>query len=120
MDNLKYKLLILFFIFLNACSSIPKNTADGCSIFSQKYLWYKHAKKTEQKTKVETKPKPEIQSKVVEDKVKKAVSWLQNNGVEYQYVDLRSKTFDNSKVDDWLRQVGSEQLLNKKSRTWRN
>lgn len=53
-------------------------------------------------------------------KVKKAVSWLQNNGVEYQYVDLRSKTFDNSKVDDWLRQVGSEQLLNKKSRTWRN
>ena len=54
------------------------------------------------------------------DKVKKAVSWLQNNGVEYQYVDLRSKTFDNSKVDDWLRQVGSEQLLNKKSRTWRN
>ncbi len=54
------------------------------------------------------------------DKVKKAVSWLQNNGVEYQYVDLRSKTFDNSKVYDWLRQVGSEQLLNKKSRTWRN
>lgn len=54
------------------------------------------------------------------DKVKKAVSWLQNNGVEYQYVDLRSNTFDNSKVDDWLRQVGSEQLLNKKSRTWRN
>ena len=54
------------------------------------------------------------------DKVKKAVSWLQNNGVEYKYVDLRSKTFDNSKVDDWLRQVGSEQLLNKKSRTWRN
>ena len=54
------------------------------------------------------------------DKVKKAVSWLQNNGVEYQYVDLRSKTFDNSKVDNWLRQVGSKQLLNKKSRTWRN
>jgi len=48
-DNLKYKLLILFFIFLNACSSIPKNTADGCSIFSERYLWYKHAKKTELK-----------------------------------------------------------------------
>ena len=49
MDKLKYKLLILFFIFLNACSSIPKNTADGCSIFSERYLWYKHAKKTELK-----------------------------------------------------------------------
>ena len=49
MDNLKHKLLILFFILLNACSSIPKNTADGCSIFSERYLWYKHAKKTELK-----------------------------------------------------------------------
>ena len=48
-DNLKHKLLILFFIFLNSCSSIPKNTADGCSIFSERYLWYKHAKKTELK-----------------------------------------------------------------------
>ena len=41
--------LILFLILVSACSSIPKNTADGCSIFSERYLWYKHAKKTEQK-----------------------------------------------------------------------
>ena len=41
--------LLTFILFLNACSSIPKNTADGCSIFSERYLWYKHAKKTEQK-----------------------------------------------------------------------
>ena len=47
---LNNKLLLLFFFFLiSSCSSIPKNTADGCSIFSEKYLWYKHAKKTEQK-----------------------------------------------------------------------
>tara|TARA_A100001015_G_scaffold217748_1_gene244662 strand:+ start:262 stop:813 length:552 start_codon:yes stop_codon:yes gene_type:complete len=32
-----------------SCSSIPKNTSDGCSIFSERYLWYKHSKKTEQK-----------------------------------------------------------------------
>ena len=38
-------LLIIFFI--SSCSSIPKNTADSCSIFSERYLWYKHAKKTE-------------------------------------------------------------------------
>ena len=44
------KLLSLLTLFLiSACSSIPKNTADGCSIFSERYLWYKHAKKTEQK-----------------------------------------------------------------------
>jgi len=44
------KCLILFIIFfLSACSSIPKNTANSCSIFNERYLWYKHAKKTEQK-----------------------------------------------------------------------
>ena len=41
--------LILIFFILVSCSSIPKNTADGCSIFSERYLWYKHAKKTEKK-----------------------------------------------------------------------
>jgi len=44
------KLLFLFIFFLiSACSSIPKNTADVCSIFSERYLWYKHAKKVEKK-----------------------------------------------------------------------
>ena len=46
---LRNNLLILFLVFISACSSIPKNTSDGCSIFSEKYLWYKHAKRTEQK-----------------------------------------------------------------------
>ena len=41
--------LLLITILFSGCSSIPKNTADGCSIFSERYLWYKHAKKTEQK-----------------------------------------------------------------------
>ena len=44
------KLIFLFlFFFIFSCSSIPKNTADGCSIFSERYLWYKHVKKAEQK-----------------------------------------------------------------------
>ena len=43
----KYFFILLF--LLSSCSSIPKNTSDGCSIFSERYLWYKYAKKTEQK-----------------------------------------------------------------------
>ena len=44
------KLIFLFlFFFIFSCSSIPKNTADSCSIFSERYLWYKHTKKAEQK-----------------------------------------------------------------------
>ncbi len=46
-----FKKCTIFFllIFITSCSSVPKNTADGCSIFSERYLWYKHAKKTELK-----------------------------------------------------------------------
>ena len=37
-----------FFIFfiLSSCSSVPKYPADACKIFGEKYLWYKHAKKS--------------------------------------------------------------------------
>jgi len=41
--------IIIFLFFVTSCSSIPRNTADGCSIFSERYLWYKHAIKTEKK-----------------------------------------------------------------------
>ena len=43
----KKTIYFLIFFLTSACSSIPQNTADGCSIFSERYLWYKHAKKTE-------------------------------------------------------------------------
>ena len=46
---IRNKLLIIIFLFISACSSIPKNTADSCSIFSERYLWYKHAKNSEKK-----------------------------------------------------------------------
>tara|TARA_B000000437_G_scaffold140994_1_gene102516 strand:+ start:1072 stop:1674 length:603 start_codon:yes stop_codon:yes gene_type:complete len=41
--------LIFIFISLLSCSSIPKNTSDSCSIFDEKYFWYKHTKKVEKK-----------------------------------------------------------------------
>ena len=42
-------LLIFIFLLISACSSIPKNTSDSCSIFNERYLWYKYTKRTEQK-----------------------------------------------------------------------
>ena len=41
--------LTLLILFISACSSVPKNTSNSCSIFNERYLWYKHAKKTEVK-----------------------------------------------------------------------
>ena len=49
MSFLKNKLIILFFFLITGCSSIPSNTANSCLIFDERYLWFKHAKKVEQK-----------------------------------------------------------------------
>ena len=46
---LKNKFIILSFIFLSGCSSIPSTTVNSCVIFDERYFWYKHTKKVEQK-----------------------------------------------------------------------
>ena len=49
MKILKINFLLIFLFLISACSSIPSNTSDSCSIFNERYLWYKHVKKSEQK-----------------------------------------------------------------------
>jgi len=49
MKKLTSIFLVILLFFVTACSSIPQNTSNSCSIFNERYLWYKHAKKTEQK-----------------------------------------------------------------------
>jgi hypothetical protein len=49
MKIIKLHYLIIFCFLFSQCSSIPKNASNSCSIFQEKYLWYKHAKKTEKK-----------------------------------------------------------------------
>ena len=49
MQFLKNKFCVLIFFTLAGCSSIPVNTSNSCSIFNEKYLWYKHTKKVEKK-----------------------------------------------------------------------
>ena len=43
------RLIVLIFFLTTGCSSIPNNTSNSCSIFSERYLWYKHTKKVEKK-----------------------------------------------------------------------
>ena len=42
------KNLIYFiaFLFLVSCTTVPKYPSNACKIFGEKYLWYKHAKKS--------------------------------------------------------------------------
>ena len=49
MLKLKNIFLIPTIILISACSSIPQNTSNSCSIFNERYLWYKHVKNTEKK-----------------------------------------------------------------------
>jgi len=46
---LKNKFIIFSLIFLSGCSSIPSTTVNSCVIFDERYFWYKHTKKVEQK-----------------------------------------------------------------------
>ena len=39
-------IILLAFLFIASCSSIPKYPSNACKIFGENYLWYKHAKKS--------------------------------------------------------------------------
>jgi hypothetical protein len=49
MKVIKIKILFIILLLISACSSIPKNTSNSCSIFNERYLWFKHASKSEKK-----------------------------------------------------------------------
>ena len=49
MSFLKNKITFIILLLLTSCSSIPSNTANSCTIFEERYFWYKHSKKSEQK-----------------------------------------------------------------------
>ena len=49
MIQLKKYFLLILFLFIFACSSVPKNTVNACAIFNEKYLWYKFAKSSQRK-----------------------------------------------------------------------
>ena len=36
----------IIFFFLVSCRSVPKYPSNACKIFGQRYLWYKHVKKS--------------------------------------------------------------------------
>jgi len=49
MNRITNTFLTFLILFISSCSSVPQNTSNSCSIFNERYLWYKHTKKTEEK-----------------------------------------------------------------------
>jgi arsenate reductase len=54
------------------------------------------------------------------DTVRKARKWLDAHQIAYDFVDVREQLPSPSKVSLWLEKVGVEQLVNRRSTTWRN
>lgn len=51
--------------------------------------------------------------------VKKARSWLEDNGVVYDFHDFKKLGIDEATLNHWLAQVSWEQLVNRAGLTWR-
>jgi Spx/MgsR family transcriptional regulator len=53
------------------------------------------------------------------DTVRSARRWLDENEVQYSFLDLRSDEFVRHTLGQWLEKVSWTDLLNKSSTTWR-
>ncbi len=51
--------------------------------------------------------------------VKKARTWLEEHQMSYQFHDYKKSGISKAKLTQWCRQLGWENLLNKKGTTWR-
>ena len=53
------------------------------------------------------------------DTVKKARNWLDLHGIEYAFHDFREDGLDAGQVRGWLRELGWENLVNRRSTSWK-
>ena len=53
------------------------------------------------------------------DTMKKARKWLEAHGVEYAFHDYKKQGVPEDRLKGWVKQVGWEQLLNRRGTTWR-
>lgn len=53
------------------------------------------------------------------DTVRKALKWLESEGVEHRFHDFRKDGLDADQVQRWAAALGWESVLNKRSTTWK-
>ena len=51
--------------------------------------------------------------------VKKALDWLGDNHIEYEFHDFKKLGISGSKLEDWSSELGWEPLVNKRGTTWK-
>lgn len=53
------------------------------------------------------------------DTVKKARTWLEDNGVEYRFHDFRKDGITARKIEEWYKEFPWDKIVNKASTTWK-
>lgn len=53
------------------------------------------------------------------DSCRRARKWLEAQGIDYVYHDIRLEELDVARLREWQQRVGWEELLNRRSLTWR-
>jgi len=53
------------------------------------------------------------------DTIKKARKWLTQHNIKYQFHDYKKLGTDEQQLQNWLQELGWEQLINKRGTTWR-
>ena len=53
------------------------------------------------------------------DTVKKARTWLEQQGVNYEFHDFRVDGLNAAQVQGWIAELGLDTLVNKRSTTWK-
>jgi Spx/MgsR family transcriptional regulator len=51
--------------------------------------------------------------------VKKALKFFNDNGIEYEFVDLKKTPVNCEKIDEWIEKVGIDTLLNTRGTKYR-
>mgnify|MGYP002620868787 CR=1 FL=1 len=53
------------------------------------------------------------------DTMKKALKWLDDHGVDYEFHDYKKSGLDQKQLKAWVKQLGWETLVNRRGLTWR-
>ncbi|AQS83416.1 MAG: ArsC family reductase [Acetobacter aceti] len=53
------------------------------------------------------------------DTMKKAMAWLDAHGIAYTFHDYKKEGVDRSRLLDWIKKVGWEELINRSGTTFR-
>ena len=54
------------------------------------------------------------------DSCRRARAWLDEVNMVYRFIDYRKDKLDGDMVFNWIRSLGWENILNRRSSTWRN